>query len=213
MRTTIAIVCLALLVGANPAGAQQTYFLSVSRHRSVHITGKRVDQILAAASRMLQKPHGPGVACNITFKRIGPVHTFASPYTPAVIKTESDRDAVHTENFDPSVINVQVVKKIDFCRPQQGNSFLGCSWPHHFRSIIVVAHQRFPKLVWPHEFGHQTGLWHRQDGAHALMSPCVLEATNVQVNNYECSCLLSGPGTCENSRAESSCGMRVYQTA
>jgi len=202
IQDVIAIVCLGLLMWTNPAGAQSAYSLSVSRHPSVSISDKQVDDVLAAASKMLQE------RCNVTFTRTGPVHTFASPNTPAIIKTESDRDAVHRENFDGNVVNVKIVKKIGFCRPQQGTSFLGCSWPHHFRSIIVVADQNFPQLVWPHEFGHQTGLWHRKDLAHALMSPCRLKATNVQVTPNECTCFLSGPGTCETPEPQppATCG-------
>ena len=202
MQIITALLSLAVLMSVNPASAQKTYLLSVSRHPSVvNIKEQQVDDILAAASRMLQKSpgfvNGPDdVACNVTFKRTGPVHTFASPNTPAVITTKSDRDAVHAENFDNSVVNVKIVQKIGFCRPQRGTNFAGCSWPESFRSIIVVADQPAPELVWPHEFGHQTGLWHRKGLGTALMSPCSLTATNVQVTPSECSCFRSGPGTC-----------------
>lgn len=211
-QTIISIVWFALLTWVNPASAQQTYSLSVGRHPSVQISDQKVDRILAAASKMLQKSSHhvdspDDVACNVTFKRTGPIHTFASPNTPAVIKTESDRDAVHSENFDPSVINVKIIKEIDFCRPPQQGKFRGCSWPHQFRSIIVTADAIFPELVWPHEFGHHTGLWHR-NGLDALMSPCPLQKTNVKVTQYECSCLLAGPGGCQAPEPQppASCG-------
>ncbi len=202
-----------MLIGACPqAGAQQSYLFSVSRHQSVQVSDQEVDRILAAASQMLQKDSNHvdtanDVTCNVTFKRLGPIHTFASPSTPAVIKNRIERDAVHKVNFDPSVINVKIVKEIKYCRPQLGNSFFGCSWPHHFHSIIVVAHQPFPELVWPHEFGHQTGLWHRK-GGKALMSACLLNSANVQVTRHECDCFLSGPGTCDTPepRPPATCG-------
>jgi hypothetical protein len=201
----IAIIWLALLIGITSASAQVTYSLKVSRHPSVSFSDQQVDQILADASKMLQKdPHHAdatnNVACNVTLQRVGPVQVL-SANAPAVIKNQSDRDAVHRENpdSDPNVISVKIVKKIEFCRPQQGNSFVGCSWPHSFHSIIVVADQKSPKLVWPHEFGHHTGLWHRKGLNNALMSPCTLKATNVQVTKSECSCLLAGPGGCKTS--------------
>ena len=201
--TVAAMACLTLLVGLEPAIAQPTYSLSISRHPSVQLTEDKVDRILADASRMLQKKSGykdrpDNVACNVTLKRDGAVHTFASSNTPAVITNESERDAVHKENFEPNLVNLHVVKKIEFCRPGLGNSFRGCSWPHYFQSIIVAVDRPVPHLVWPHEFGHLTGLWHRQDQLpRALMSPCPLTNNNVQVTRDECDCFLSGPGTCK----------------
>jgi hypothetical protein len=188
----IAFIWLALLIGITSASAQVTYSLKVSRHPSVSFSDQKVDQILADASKMLQK------SCNVTLQRVGPVQVL-SANAPAVIKNRSDRDVVHRENPDPdpNVISVKIVKKIEFCRPQQGNSFVGCSWPHRFHSIIVVADDKLPEFVWPHEFGHHTGLWHRKGLNNALMSPCPLKATNVQVTKSECSCLLAGPGGCQ----------------
>jgi hypothetical protein len=198
LHAVIVTACLAVLTLPDAARAQVTYPLAVSRHPSVAFSEDRVDTILAAASAMLQRAHkAPAVACNVTFKRSGPIHTFASPNTPAVIKTEQDRDAVHRENFDSGIVNVQIVQQIGYCRPGPG-VFRGCSWPENFRSIIVTASAKHPELVWPHEFGHQTGLWHRPDPSHRiLMSPCPLKASNVEVARNECDCLLAGPGGCQ----------------
>jgi hypothetical protein len=195
MRTAIALTCLALLVGFNKAMAQATHSLSVSRHVSVPFSESQVDDILAAASKMLQKAGSPG-ACDVTLKRIGPIQTFTSPNPEGIIHNRTDRDAVHSENFDSSVINVKIVNKIESCLPPI-RGFLGCGWPKKFRSIIVVADQQFPQLVWPHEFGHQTGLFHRPVDK-ALMSPCTLQADNVQLTKRECTCFKKGPGGCPN---------------
>jgi hypothetical protein len=203
LRGVIAIAWLALLILPEPASAQVTYPLVVSRHPSVQFSEDQVDSILAAASKMLQKVDRPQAqACNVTFKRSGPIRTFASPNTPAVITNAKDRDAVHRENFDSSVVNIKIVDQILFCRRVRGISgqgvFRGCSWPEDFRSIIVTVSAKQPELVWPHEFGHQTGLWHREDDAShtVLMSPCPLRASNVQVTQDECDCLQKGPGGC-----------------
>jgi hypothetical protein len=193
-----AIACLALLMSSHRAGAQATYSLAVSRHPSVPFSEQQVDDILAAASKMLQKTGKPhGVACNVTLKRSGSIQVFTSPNTPAIINTERDRDAVHRENFDSSIVNFKIVKAILFCKPGAG-VFRGCSWPEDFRSIIVTADAKLPEFVWPHEFGHQTGLWHRKDGnAQAMMSPCPLKRSNVEVTRSECDCLLAGPAGCK----------------
>ena len=55
MRTIIAIACLGLLLWVEPAGAQKTYSLTVSRHPDVALSAADVDKILADASKMLQK--------------------------------------------------------------------------------------------------------------------------------------------------------------
>jgi hypothetical protein len=197
MRRAIAVTCLVFLVGVSQAKAQATYSFSVSRHVSIPFSEQRVDDILAAASKMLKKLDDPDdLACDVTFKRIGPIQTFTSPNAEGVIHNRRERDAVHSENFDSSVINIKIVKKIEYCRPPF-TGFLGCSWPHRFHSIIVVADQQVPQLVWPHEFGHQTGLWHRRPLDNALMSPCTLQTDNVQVTQRECKCFQKGPGGCK----------------
>jgi hypothetical protein len=192
--TITAIGWAALAASPDRSAAQATHSVSISRHPSVAFSEQQADAILAAASKMLQKVDQPGVlACNLTLTRRGPIHTFASPNTPAVVRNASDLDAVHRENFDSGIVNIKIVKEIDYCRGQQG-LFRGCSWPHNFESIVVTADAKFPELIWPHEFGHLSGLWHRKSFTRALMSPCVLTAKNVEVTQNECDCYLSGPG-------------------
>jgi hypothetical protein len=189
---TIAAIREALARRINPR-AETTHLLSVGRHDSVQFSEQKVDEILAAASKVLH-----ATACNVTLKRIGPLYTFASPSTPAIIKNQIERDEVHKVKFTPDVlISVKIVERIEFCRPNFGKSlFNGCSWPRHFRSMIVIAdpEPHVPELVWLHEFGHQTGLWHRRPDNVALMSPCPLTTANVQITADECKCFRKGPG-------------------
>ena len=197
LHVVVAIAWLALLIPPEPTSAQATYSLAVSRHENVPFSEQQVDDILAAASKMLQNPNKPNsVACNVTFNQSGPVHVFTSAEAPETITTEVDRDAVHRVNFDSSMVNVKIVKSIGWCKPGKG-VFRGCSWPENFRSLIIIATAKFPELVWPHEFGHQTGLWHRVDPpARMLMSACPLKASNVGATQSECDCLQKGPGGC-----------------
>jgi hypothetical protein len=193
MKSTIALVCFALLVWVAPASAQSTYPLKISHHRSVEVSRQAIDKILASASRMLKKAPGhvdrtDNVACRVTFSREGPLSVFASRHTPAVINTEADVDAVHSEPSD-----IKVVEEINFCKGMTGR-FAGCSWPNERRSIIVTP-GRFRHLVWAHEFGHLTGLKHRGE-PRSLMTICPLAADQVQVSRHECDCFLSGMGTC-----------------
>lgn len=206
MRIIAGILLLALPMWVERATAQTTFSLSVSRHRAVPaLSAKEVKGILAAASKMLQKNSSHNsdddVACNVTFTFKGPVRTFGSPDTPEVVD-EAHIEAVHRVDFNVTGVDfhVKVVKEIDFCRPGLTGPFEGCSYsPPDFRSMIVVhpkLHRNYPDyLLWPHEFGHLTGLAHRQD-PNALMTGCPLAKNDVKVNRRECQCLLSGPASC-----------------
>ena len=220
MRTSAGLLSLALLMWVEAASAQQTYSLSVSRHRAVPaLSDGDVRRILADASRMLQKnPRHDGdddVACNVTLTLKGSVGTFASPNTPVVDR--DNIDAVHRVDANVTGVDfhVKVVKEINFCRPDlPAEPFVGCSFsPPDFRSMIVVhpkLHKdaqgrplsRYPDhLLWAHEFGHLTGSGHRDDDQLALMTRCPLNTqflnisdARVRVNSEECRRLLAGPG-------------------
>lgn len=220
MRIIVGILAIAVLMRLEPASAQKTYSLSVSRHRDVPaLSEKEVTQILARASKMLQKNFrhntDDDVACNVAFTLKGPVRTFGSPDTPAVVDKDHI-DAVNRVDDDVAGVDfhVKVVKEIDFCRPglRRSARFDGCSFsPPEFLSIIVVHPQlhkdlqgrpisNFPDhLLWAHEFGHLTGLPHRCDDSALMSSKSVARFANspdtsVQVTRDECRCLLSGPG-------------------
>ena len=220
MRTSAGLLSLALLMWVEAASAQQTYSLSVSRHRAVPaLSDGDVRRILADASRMLQKnPRHDGdddVACNVTLTLKGSVGTFASPNTPVVDR--DNIDAVHRVDANVAGVDfhVKVVKEINFCRPDlPAEPFVGCSFsPPDFRSTILVhpkLHKdaqgrplsRYPDhLLWAHEFGHLTGSGHRDDDQLALMTRCPLNTqflnisdARVRVNSDECRRLLAGPG-------------------
>lgn len=222
MRIIMAALSLPLLMWTEPASAQKTYSVNVSVHRDVpELTVDQVQKILADASKLLQKdPSHPekepdDVKCNVTFTLKGSVSTFGSEETPHLVG-EDQIDAVH--RVRPGVdadFHVKVVSRImNFCRFKD-RVFNGCAFPPNFRSIIAVHPERhidrnrnviplgkFPDhRLWAHEFGHLTGLGHRND-ERALMTPCPLDEqfskyprdAQVQVTRDECSCLQWGPG-------------------
>ena len=215
MRILAAILSVAVLMWVEAAGAQTTYRLSVSRHTAVQdLTDEDVRRILADASKMLQKGPRDGhndndVACNVTFTLNGPVGSFGSPDTSDVVKRANIR-AVHRVDSNVAGVDfhVKVVNEIKFCRRGVRGPSQGCSFsPPDFRSIIVVhpkSHgvSNYPDhLLWAHEFGHLTGLGHRDDDKLALMTRCPLNTQfvnisddRVRVNSQECDRLRAGPG-------------------
>ena len=260
MKMQIIVAILALLIwveaaSAQAASEQKTYSLSVSRHVAVpELTVEQVNKVLADASKMLQTD--PGHACNVKFTLNGSIGTFGAPDTPtADIPAKIDADhitAVHSlDSGVDSDFHIKVVEEIKpHCVPNHGleSGFQGCSFPHDFRSIIVVHPDRhrmqvrhadgsfedklvtvlFPNktypehLLWAHEFGHLTGLGHRETtppmrnnedhcavttdpNAPPLSDRCALmrdrevfrfvleNLDRVQVSERECGCFLSGP--------------------
>jgi hypothetical protein len=196
MRILFAIVCLSLLMVVDPASAQRTttYSLTISHHRELKLSAPLVDEILVEASNVLK-------TCNVSFRRKGEVGVFAD--APLRIESPDDRDDVHKEPFD-----VKVVEFIGFCRIETGHR--GCAWDPpsgekepRKRSMIIkrdVFNREDAKLggiIFAHEFGHRTGLWHR-NVKNALMSPCTLEHDDVQVTDKECACFRGGPGFCKD---------------
>jgi hypothetical protein len=200
MQTIMAIASLALLMWAEPASAQSPYSLTVSRHHTVTLSESDIDEILRDASEILQ--NNSAHACNATFKRNGPVKTFTSPDTPAIIRDRADRDAVHSEDSD-----IKIVKEIGFCRLGRG-SFRGCAWPPRAggrgaRRISVIFVERPENVkpnigrLWAHELGHRMGLRHVSDKP-ALMG-CSLNNPSAEITKRDCECFLSGPGSCTRS--------------
>jgi hypothetical protein len=221
MRTIAAILAVAVLMWVEAAGAQTTYRVSVSSHTGVpRLSEEEVKEILANASKMLQKgsrhDHANNdVACNVTFTLEGPVRPFPRENRPPpalakpVVKRANIR-AFHRVDSDVAGVDfhVKVVEEIKFCRQGVRGPSQGCSFsPPDFRSIIVVHPKNhgvsnYPDhLLWAHEFGHLTGLGHRDDDELALMTPCPLNTQfsnvsdgRVRVNSDECGRLRAGPG-------------------
>jgi len=219
MPIAMAILSLALLMWAEGASAQdppKTYSVSVSVHKTLEqlkLNDADVKEILDKASKMLQKSPGHVDACNVSFTLKGSVGTFSDP--PTAIVNRDNIDTVMNFNVDGADFHIKVVKGIDFCRPGVDTPQAGCAFsPPHFRSVIVIhpdIHRGPDHLLWAHEFGHLTGLAHREsveetgapDDKSALMVRCPLKTqfpapetddTQVQVSPDECRHLLAGPG-------------------
>lgn len=199
VKIAIAAAWLGLLTWAGPVVATEvrTFSLTVGHHKSIDLDEDKVDEIMAAASKVLKK-------CNVVLKRKGRVGTFASSKTPSKIEDAADRDAVHRENFDIKVVDLP----IDFCRVSQMHE--GCAWdpppppakqaPRH-RSMILsdISNAKMAGMIWAHEFGHRTGLSHRSGNRNALMSCRVpLQLEQPALSDHECKCVRGGPGSCDD---------------
>jgi hypothetical protein len=211
-RNRNAILLLGLLSWINPASAQQEHQLTVSIHEEVRPTPTRqdVEKILEGASNLLKRNDSVVQNdCDVTFK-LKELKTFSS--TPADITNAADLEAVHRVDAD-----VKVVQTITFCKGEtRPAGFLGCAWRPEGRPKTVIVANSAPRdlrhIVWTHEFGHTTGLEHRQRDNSALLDPlmtaCGLEAFTVGVNRNECGCFRSGPRTCRMPDENLQCPLR-----
>jgi hypothetical protein len=203
MRTPVAIACLGLLSWVEPATGESarpliTHELTVSHHRSIHVSPGEVRNILKRMSRDVLGE------CDVTFKLVGEVEPFASRHTPHTISDKNDLEAVHREPAD-----VKIVKAIDFCKRDSvfESEFIGCSWRPRGRPKTMIVTQVEPRLrpiLWAHEFGHTRGLPHRRN-PEALMSPCTLFGDNVQITTRECSCFRKDAGGCSGRYRQPFC--------
>src|SRR5262245_56235580 len=207
-----------------------------------------VNKILADASKMLQTNPGFACNVKFTLKGdIGTFPHPGAPDLPNVVDP-GNKDMFQAVDSDVAGVDfhVKVVEDIqkadDDIKPlctsdnTRAKAFQGCAFPHHFRSLIVVHPKRhktsnhtlltdlhppltFPDyLLWAHEFGHLTGLNHRQNppdprepcGPTAHQDSCALmrnrdmglfaqdnntvdALSRVQISKAECDCFLSGP--------------------
>jgi hypothetical protein len=203
MHIIMAVLSLALLIGAGPASAQATHTATVSVHRDLRpLSTAGARTILIVASNVLKITPG-GHTCPVAFKLKGPVGQFGSETTPKVVQTPAHRDAVHMVDSDKkTTFHIKVVEKIEFCTAS--STYTGCAWPTDLPSIIVVHPDKlgdaYPNhLLWVHEFGHLTGRSHRDDPNRTwLMTACGVTAKSVKVTKRECSCLYGGPEKCGN---------------
>jgi hypothetical protein len=197
MKTKVAIVALGLgllmWAGSSVAAEVRTFSLSVGHHKDVHLDDDKVDEILAAASKVLKK-------CDVVLKRKGHVDKFASSRTPSEIKDPAARDAVHREDFDIKVVELP----IGFCRVKQPHE--GCAFDpapgqdvaqHKSMILMDIQDPKKAGVLWAHEFGHKRGLTHRSDDRKALMLCQVpIGLAEPDISDHECKCFREGAAAC-----------------
>src|SRR3981189_500351 len=103
MQIIVAVLFLAVLVWTEPANAQKTYSVSISRHSDVALTEEEVKKILDGASKLLQQNRG--YKCNVAFPPQGPVRTFASPDK---VFGDLDIDELHRVDADVAGVDFHV---------------------------------------------------------------------------------------------------------
>jgi len=197
MRAIVVVACLGLLLWVEPASAQQTppvvYTVRVSANPTIlGLSRGKLKNLLAESSRVLS-------SCGVTFKldATRPVTRFQMPRN---IGNAGHLEAVHRVTAcgsTPNCVDVKIVHKIKFCKERDDGGIVGCAFrrPENGPKTVIIARsqtQDIRHLVLAHEFGHTTGLQHRQDDPVALMH-CPIDTSTDQVTAAECKCFHAGP--------------------
>jgi len=183
-----------------------TFKISAAPSLLPKLNPKKIDKVLAAASRLLTTRN----RCPVTFKLDYPNPIMPLPEgTPTQIGSEDQLEAVHRVTACGSTANcydVKIVERISFCKTAKPG-YVGCAWRHpgYGRKTVIMTYTAstagIRHIAWAHEFGHTTGLQHRDDSSGALMTQCAMDGRTVQVTPDECNCFRAGPG---NNLAECS---------
>jgi hypothetical protein len=178
-----------LLLSSGAYAQSATQFVTIRRHSSLSMSNAQADKILRDASVVLQVDDdfavGTGdIACDVTLSRVQDVRNFATS-APASVNSSADYVAVSAEDSF-----VKVVDTITFCGGRFG-TFAGCTTTPG-RNMVVEETGANRDIVWAHEFGHATGLQHR-NAPKALMTSVPLASDQRYVNQTECDSFKAGP--------------------
>jgi hypothetical protein len=189
MKVRIGLAVVMLHIPVACAWAQSaTQFVTIRRHPDISFTNVQADKVLKDASTVLQvDDDGAGagdIACNVKLSRTMDVRDFASD-APSAVNSAADGAAVHAEDSF-----VKIVDSITSCGGIKG-SYAGCTKTPG-RSMIVVASENGLDIVWAHEFGHATGLQHR-NAPKAVMTGAPLASDQKYLNQKECDSYINGP--------------------
>lgn len=188
------MLLLGLLPGIEPASAE-VYTLKVAIHKEVRprLSQTDIEDILKRASGLMKLPGFN--SCDVEFK-LGSVQPLKAP---AYINDPSTLEAVHSVDA-----NIKVVQKITFCNNQYyKDGVAGCAWRAKGRRTVIVTNNMMAlddrHILWVHEFGHTTGLEHRNRANSELIDPlmtgppCSLGSNTQLINKDECGHFRAGP--------------------
>ena len=170
----------------SPPTPDAAYSLRVLRHSNTSLSNPTANVIFADMNRVIQTGDGPNdVPCLVEVTRDGDVASFDTGN--GTINSAMDFEAV---NGLPG--NIKVVNQINWCNGLAPN-IIGCA-PVPGDSLVVVRFDAdLEGILWLHEFGHNQGLFHRNDEL-AVMNGTI-DSIRREVDREECDAFLGLPGS------------------
>ena len=174
--------------GTPPPTAPARINLSISRHTSSTLSDTTADQILEAATEVLQTNNvgGDDVPCDVTFERSGSVTTFSTG--DGSIDDAGEYNAVLAL---PG--KVKVVNQINWCGGPivgPGGGFVsaaGCApIPGSSQIVVIQGLTHLDGIVWTHEYGHTQGVNHRAANNTRFVMNSGVQGRSTRVSTVEC---------------------------
>jgi hypothetical protein len=164
------------------------------------MTDETLDELLDLANLLAGRADAEGdVACCITMTRSGPGGTAGTPGDGLdIIDSFGELAALRGDG-----IRVKVVREINYCGGP-GTNIIGCAERPGDDIVVVRTSLSVEAVLWIHEYGHNVGLPHIDDGSNIMyMSD---NGQNSTLNASQCNryhfplgpATLSLTGTCED---------------
>ena len=155
-------------------------YLSVYRHSiAPSFSNSDADRILGDASELLTTQDGSDdVACPTRMKRKGNVAT----------TTAGDGTLDAAGDLGKLPDGITLVKAINYCSSLAPN-IIGCAQTPGKKAAFVRYNSDTEGMIWAHEYGHNTGLGHR-NGSNNLMDSYVGKSKR-RINQSECNSFLN----------------------
>ncbi|HED33887.1 MAG TPA: hypothetical protein ENJ08_06670, partial [Gammaproteobacteria bacterium] len=162
-----------------PSCAIQTQRLTVSRYTATTLSNAEVDTILTSSSNVLQTNNGTGdVPCSVRLARSGNISAFTTG--DGSLDTAAELSAVFN-----LAGNVKVVDDVNYCAGQFNTSYIGCGQRPGTSFITERFTSSQEGILWAHEYGHNTGLPHRDTSTKNVMYFSI-GSDRQRINQTEC---------------------------
>lgn len=142
----------------DPSGATNAAFLTYANHIAVSnkMNDTRLDPVLREAELRAGREDFPAdTMCCLTIDRQGTAQDLNGAGLD-VIDNGTELNAV----LNDGISRVKVVNAINWCTTA-GTNILGCAWiGAHGMSLVRMTSLQDEAVLWLHEYGHNTGLFH-----------------------------------------------------
>ena len=177
--------------GEPPPTAPAVINLSISRHTSSTLSNTTADQILEAATEVLQTNNvgGDDVPCDVTLQRSGSVTTFTTG--DGIIDDPASYNAVLALPEKVKVVNQITWCGVDLTVGNPGFvSAAGCApVPGSSQIVVIWGLTHLDGIIWTHEYGHTQGINHRAaDNTRFVMNDSVA-GRSTRVSTVECNAI------------------------
>ncbi|MBD3867574.1 MAG: thrombospondin type 3 repeat-containing protein [Acidobacteria bacterium] len=127
----------------------------------------RLDVVLGIASFRTGCGDDPAdIACCVTFSRLNSAASFGAPGDGL---DTIDDSAEMTSVLSDTSARFKVVRAINYCGGP-GINIIGCAWqPGNGGAVVRMTAAESESVLWVHEYGHNTGLDHSNNGSRYLM--------------------------------------------